>query len=109
MTPQISLVERAGAVCFGLVIGYLTYRTLIRTKDKPKISDLAAVLAAIGGGAVTSLFDPSTELFAFYSIGLLIGMVVYFIGYGVLNGKTALAAVMSRDANPTADGDRTGG
>jgi len=67
-----------GAVCFGVVAGYITYRTLVRTKDTA-VSDLAAVFAAIGGGAVTVLFDSKGEQFAWYAIGLLIGMAVFLI------------------------------
>jgi uncharacterized membrane protein len=72
-------VVSVGAVCFGLVVGYITYRTLVRV-DSTSISDLAAVIAAIGGGVVTQLFgDDSTDTFGWYSIGLLIGMAVFLI------------------------------
>lgn len=67
-----------GAACFGVVAGYIAYRTLVRTKETA-VSDLAAVIAAIGGGAVTVLFDPKGEQFAWYSIGLLVGMAVFLI------------------------------
>lgn len=71
-----------GALCFGVVIGYITYRTLARTETS-SVSDIAAVVAAVGGGVVTTLFDPSEgDLFAWYSIGLLLGMAVFLIlGY----------------------------
>ena len=44
-------VLSVGATCFGIVVGYVTYRTLVRKSDAA-ISDLAAVIAAIGGGVV---------------------------------------------------------
>jgi hypothetical protein len=84
-----------GALVFGLVVGFITYRTLIRTTDNAAITDLAAVISAIGGGAVTTLYDPSSTAFAWYAIGLAIGMLVFFVAYWKLNGKTALAKVMS--------------
>jgi hypothetical protein len=84
-----------GALVFGLVVGFITYRTLIRTTDNAAITDLAAVISAIGGGAVTTLYDPSSTAFAWYAIGLAIGMLVFFAAYWKLNGKAALAKVMS--------------
>jgi NhaP-type Na+/H+ or K+/H+ antiporter len=72
-------VISVGAVCFGIVIGYVTYRTLVRT-NKSSISDLAAVVAAIGGGVVSGHFDVrGSDTFGWYSIGLLIGMAVFLI------------------------------
>jgi hypothetical protein len=76
---MIRMVSSIGAVCFGIVIGYVTYRTLVR-KDDSSISDIAAVVAAVGGGAVTQLFDPATgDKFGWYAIGLLIGMAAFLI------------------------------
>jgi len=70
-------IENVGAICFGLVIGWITYRTLRRSTGTA-ISDLAAVIAAVGGGAVTLLFDTKIP-FAYYSIGLAAGFFLYFI------------------------------
>jgi hypothetical protein len=42
------------------------------------VSDIAAVVAAVGGGAVTTLFDRNgTDSFGWYSMGLLVGMALY--------------------------------
>jgi hypothetical protein len=35
-----------GAICFGLVIGWITYRTLRRAAGAVGLTDLATVLAA---------------------------------------------------------------
>ena len=67
-----------GAFCFGLVIGFITYRTLRRT-DQTSISDIAAVIGAIGGGAVLALFPAGSERFDYYAFGLAIGFVAYLI------------------------------
>ena len=67
-----------GAFCFGLVIGWVTYRTLRRTNETVALSNIATVLGAVGGGAVTALFN-TKELFAWYSIGLTVGFVLYLI------------------------------
>ena len=83
-----------GAFCFGLVTGYVTYRTLVRTTKAAAVSDLAAVLSALGGGVVVKLFDPTADanLFGWYAIGLPVGMVVYIVTLGVLSrGGTGTA------------------
>jgi hypothetical protein len=70
--------ETNGALCFGLVIGWVTYRTLRRRTDAPMLSDISGVIAAVGGAGVTALFkDP--HLFGCYSIGLAIGFFTYFL------------------------------
>jgi hypothetical protein len=79
-------VVEIGALCFGVAVGYLTYRTLVRVGDKAAISDLAAVLGAVGGGVVIKLFQPGSQSFGWYAIGLLTGMAVFFLLYGIMNG-----------------------
>jgi hypothetical protein len=71
-------VELIGAFCFGIVIGWVTYRTLRRTGETVALSNIATVIAAIGGGAVTALFN-TPVLFAWYCIGLFIGFFLYLI------------------------------
>ena len=66
-----------GALCFGLVIGWISYRTLRRKEGATLLSDIATVIGAVGGAAVTSLFKNDT-LFGMYSIGLAIGFFAYF-------------------------------
>jgi hypothetical protein len=88
------MVVSIGAVCFGIVVGYVTYRTLVRS-DTTSISDLAAVIAAIGGGVVTQLFgDDGTDTFGWYSIGLLAGMALFLV-----------LRLATGDANKTVLGD----
>ena len=87
-------INDIGALCFGVTTGYITYRTLVRTVDKTAVSDLAAVIAALGGAVVTKLFDPNTSLFGWYSVGLLAGMALFFLVFLAMNGRTALGAVM---------------
>jgi len=74
-----------GATCFGLVIGWITYRTLRRKEGGSAISDIATVIGAIGGAGVTVLFD-KPEIFSSYCIGLAIGFFAYFI-VGLVIGK----------------------
>jgi hypothetical protein len=87
-------VMSVGAFCFGVAIGYITYRTLLRA-ERSAVSDLATVVTAVGGGAVTGLFDPQQgDTFGWYSIGLLAGMAVFFLLFFTMNGKAATAVFM---------------
>lgn len=72
------MLNAIGAVCFGLVIGWVTYRTLRRTGETVALSNIATVIGAVGGAAVTSLFNDK-ELFSCYCIGLAIGFFLYML------------------------------
>ena len=83
-----SVLVGIGALCFGFVVGYITYRTLARTTAKAAVSDLATVIGAIGGATITGLFGPvDGSMFAYYSIGLIIGMAAYLGLSLLLRGK----------------------
>jgi hypothetical protein len=75
----------SGAFWFGIVIGYITYRTLRRKKDAG-ISDIAAVIGAVGGAAVVGLFPADTSRFDFYAIGLAAGFFLYLLVSLALSG-----------------------
>ena len=79
-------IEMVGAVCFGLVIGWVTYRTLRRKEGGAALSDIAAVIGAVGGATVLGLFK-NEKLFGLYAIGLAIGFFSYFIIGLILDGK----------------------
>lgn len=83
----------AGALLFGLVIGWVTYRTLRRSGDKAALSDIAAVIGALSGGVITGLF-PETGLFAMYAIGLAVGFFAYFLVALKLEGKESVTSWM---------------
>ena len=70
-------VEVIGALCFGFVVGWITYRTLRRQGETIAVSNIAAVIGAVGGAAVAALY--TKELFAWYSIGLAGGFFMYLI------------------------------
>jgi len=76
------MIETAGPICFGIVVGWITYRTLRRT-PKTGVSDLASVIAAIGGAGVTTALGPNHEPFYLYCVGLTIG----FFGYLIVGAK----------------------
>jgi uncharacterized membrane protein YeaQ/YmgE (transglycosylase-associated protein family) len=82
-----------GAVVFGVVIGWIVYRTLVRRQDAAQLSDIATVIGAVGGGAVVGIFD-NPDLFGLYSIGLAAGFFGYLGLFLKLNGKAETAKVM---------------
>jgi len=84
-----------GALCFGLVIGWVTYRTLRRKNEPSTLSDISAVIAAVGGAAVTALFKVG-ELFGAYCIGLAIGFFLYLIVSLILYGKGGVGDWMGK-------------
>ena len=65
-------LELAGAVCFGMVVGFVTYRTLRRSHETVSLSNIATVIGAVGGAAVTATFDDG-QMFGAYCIGLAVG------------------------------------
>ena len=75
---MVMAVEVIGSACFGIIIGWVTYRTLRRTGETVALSNIASVIGAIGGGAVTALFS-SPELFGWYCIGLFVGFFGYLL------------------------------
>lgn len=75
-----------GSFCFGIVMGWVTYRTLRRTQTNG-INDIATVAGTLGGAAITNLWSPETGAFGSYCIGLLTGFVGYLITSLVLLGK----------------------
>jgi len=73
-----SSLEFWGALCFGVVIGWVTYRTL-RRNQTTGITDIATVIGALGGAAITGIWRPGTGAFGGYCIGLLVGFFGYLI------------------------------
>jgi len=97
-------MEHFGAVCFGAVLGWLTYFT-IRYKKEHGLSDLSAVIAALGGGAILHLFSKESEAFSWYSMGLAIGFfgyVLVLLLIGALSRSLTLADLVdpSKGKNP---------
>ncbi len=71
-------VIQIGSACFGLVVGWITYRTLRRTGETVALSNIATVIGAVGGAAVTGIFKDA-QVFATYCIGLAVGFFLYLI------------------------------
>lgn len=74
-----------GALVFGLVIGWISYRTLRLTGGANVLSDIATIIAAVGGAAIVTLLK-SDVLFGLYAVGLAIGFFAYMAVGLVLYG-----------------------
>jgi O-antigen/teichoic acid export membrane protein len=77
--PDSDTLTFWGAFCFGIVIGWVCYRTLRRNQAASGLSDIATVIGAVGGAAITGIWKPGTGSFGGYCIGLLIGFFLYLI------------------------------
>jgi hypothetical protein len=73
------MTTSAGAFLFGAVLGWNLYLVNRYRKADVQLGDLAAILGAVGGAAVLSLFPAGTELFGAYATGLAVGFFAYFI------------------------------
>ena len=75
-------ITELGAVFFGLVIGWISYRVMRLTAGTNLLSAIAIIMATVGGAAVGTLLK-NEVLFGWYAIGLAIGFLVYFaLGLG---------------------------
>lgn len=80
-------MPEAGALGFGLVIGWFLYFVNRYRKSEASFTDITTILGAVGGAAVTSLFGAGSEqLFGAYGIGLAIGFFSYFVVLVILVG-----------------------
>ena len=77
MTWDLPLIlNLAGALAFGLVVGWVTSSTLRRAK-RDGLTDISTVIGAIGGAAIVGLFAKETGAFGVYCVGLAIGFWWY--------------------------------
>ena len=79
LAAAASNFELAGAAAFGAVVGWNLYYVNRYRQDKIGIQDVATLIAAIGGGAVLTLFPAGTQLFGAYGLGVFIGFFAYFL------------------------------
>ncbi len=97
-------MDIAGAVAFGAVIGWVTYFTMRYKKDHA-ISDITAIIGAIGGAAVLALFSKDSQMFSAYAIGLAVGFfgyVLILLLLGLFSKQITLADLLdpSKTKNP---------
>jgi hypothetical protein len=76
---QATTFQLWGAGLFGAVLGWFVYFVNRHRKEDVRLTDVAALLGAVGGAAVLALFPAGTDLFAAYGIGLAAGFFGYFL------------------------------
>ena len=92
---EASGLATVGAFCFGLVLGWVTYRTLRRREGGAQLGDIAGVAGAVGGGVVTTLPFDDPDVFGAYAIGLAVGFFSYLLSALMLARRSSEA-----DRNP---------
>ena len=97
-------INEIGAICFGIVIGWVTYRTLRRTQTTG-LSDIATVIGAVSGAAITGIWKSDTNAFGGYCIGLLVG----FFAYLIVAARPGAPTWMSTEGSSSGGGDSGGG
>jgi hypothetical protein len=83
-------MESLGPGAFGLVVGWVCYRTLRRKTDGVALGDIAGVIGAIGGATVVALFKNGA--FNAYCVGLAIGFFAYLIVGMIIDKQNKNAA-----------------
>jgi uncharacterized membrane protein YeaQ/YmgE (transglycosylase-associated protein family) len=79
-------MEWLGPGCFGVVVGWVCYRTLRRKADGANLSDIAGVIGAVGGATVVALFKNAA--FDAYCVGLALGFFAYLVVAGLTSKDT---------------------
>ena len=95
-------MDSAGAICFGAVIGWITYFTM-RFKKDHSISDISGIVGAVGGAAVLALFSRESHLFSCYAVGLAIGFfgfVTVLLLLGFFSKQVKLSDLLNPKNNP---------
>src|SRR4051794_12502057 len=95
-------MTEAGAVLFGVVIGWVTYRTLRRSQAAVGLSDIATVIGAVGGGFVVQQFNDGA-VFGFYALGLAVGFFGYLGLALVLEGRKVAGWMGTQTDSPSDD------
>jgi hypothetical protein len=113
MNDEFLLFHGLAAGAFGIVMGWVTYRTLRRSSTSG-LGDIATVLGAVGGAAVTSLFPTRSVQFSAYCLGLFVGFFLYlgtasdpeapaWLGGGAKRDRNQVGGPHRREPDPKGD------
>jgi len=106
-----------GSLCFGMVIGWITYYTMRKNTKERTLADLTVIISALIGPAVLAVFPaPVAEtrqtMFGYYGIGLAIGFFLFYILFVLFLFKApnkVLNAMMNTTSSIMADTGKSGG
>ncbi len=76
---EATALQLAGAFGFGALIGWCAFYLNRYRTDAIQLSDLAALIGAVGGGAILALFPAGSDLFGAYGVGLFTGFFGYLL------------------------------
>jgi hypothetical protein len=70
-------------MCFGLVLGWITYYTMRKSTKPRTLSDITVIISALVGPAILAVFpapvDGRQTMFGYYGIGLALGFFLYYV------------------------------
>jgi uncharacterized membrane protein YeaQ/YmgE (transglycosylase-associated protein family) len=78
-----------GALCFGILVGWIVARILRQKAGAPWLQNLIALAGIIVGAAVLALFKDAVP-FGWYAVGLLLGFFAFVAMGVILYGKQEL-------------------
>ena len=89
-----------GSLCFGAVVGWITYYTMRRNTKPRALSDLTVIVAVLVGPAILTVFPVTLAgarqtMFGYYGIGLAFGFFAYYILFVVLAWAAPLEVLLS--------------
>ncbi len=95
-----------GSICFGAVIGWITYYTMRKSTQPRTLSDITVILSALVGPAVLAVFPAPVEgtkqtMFGYYGIGLAVGFFLYYVVFVALLWKAPRRLLRSMGLVPT--------
>lgn len=94
-----------GSICFGAVIGWITYYTMRKSTEPRTLSDITVIISALVGPAVLAVFpapveDTKQTMFGYYGIGLAAGFFAYYIVFVALLWKAPLRLLRAMGLAP---------
>lgn len=103
-----------GSICFGAVVGWITYYTMRKNTQPRVLSDLTVIVSALVGPAILAVFPAPVAgtkqtMFGYYGMGLAAGFFAYYIVFVLLLWKApelllVRMALIPPPRKPTEDG-----
>jgi hypothetical protein len=102
-----------GSMCFGIVIGWITYYTMRKNTKPRELADITVILSALVGPAILAVFPAPEEgkstMFGWYGIGLAIGFFLYLVFFIILISRGSLKLLRRMGLAPPRAAQAEGG